>query len=448
MKKLTLTISGIAGVLTSFALPLPSNKPAPLIAEKESASPAHPAVPRTIIPPARDWPSDASAIAHLSAGECAAALDKILRRFACATPDSDTLDIATALTLRLNAAGHVLPGRRLPGWLITAVTRSLTKDSPVPPASWMAIILQSSEARGALIGLTAELAAVSPDKAKALADACPAAWKEPLDAKQREGLAVRDPVAAARTAWEATVPYGVINSDSAWSCLRVSSKHGPVRETVAALALYGSPGGYPEILTNLHRRDPEAVRAAVEATDDPGLRKALNKIAEGVPDDRDKSRLKALEAAAAIDPNEALRAWSAASGERTEESRHMVAGMIRTDPGRAFEWAKTNAPQELATAFQNWMLADGPAALHAILTLTPGDPLRDEVLRSAARPPDPREAALFDAANSSRRGTFRTLMLWPDITAEIKAAARYVKLPPPPAPAPAAGSSLWDDSGR
>lgn len=448
MKKLTLTISGIAGVLTSFALPLPPNKPAPLIAPKESASPAHPAVSRAIIPPARDWPSDASAVAHLPAGECAAALDKILRRFACAPPDSDALDIATALTLRLNAAGHALQGRRLPGWLITAVTRSLTKDSPVPPASWMAVILQSSQARGALIDLTAELAVVSPDKAKALANACPAAWKEPLDAKQREGLAVRDPVAAARTAWEATTPYGVVNSDSAWSCLRVSSKHGPVRETVAALALYGSPGGYPEILANLHQRDPESVRAAVEATEDAGLRKALNKISEGAPVGKDDSRLKALEATAALNPDEALRAWSAATGERTEESNRVVAGMIRTDPGRAFEWAKTNAPQGLVTAFQSWMIADGPAALNAILTLTPGDPLRDHVLRAAARPLDPREAAIFDAAHSGGRFTFRVHMMWPDTEAEIKAAARYVKLPPPPAPAPAAGSSLWDDSGR
>lgn len=275
-----------------------------------------------------------------------------------------------------------------------------------------------------MTGLTADLAVSSPDKAKTLAAACPAEWRPALNVKLREGLAVRDPVAAAREAWEASIPWDVIKRDGPQSVLMISSRRGPVKESVAAIALYGDGGAddsqRQRMLANLLLRDSAATRAAVEESGDPVLQRHLKK-AEQLPPEGD--------------------APPRSPAQLTEQF---------ADPEKAFQWTKANAPRELISVFNTWVQADGPAALQAVWTLPRDNPLRETVER-IARVPEEEFWAQYDYP--ALRGYNELMRLAHGTSlAEIRAAVRYVKLPeddgphgPYPPRAPGEVSPLWSD---
>lgn len=431
-------IAGMAGVLVSFLVPLPQPETVSGAPVKLAGSGSQ-RMPRSVSAVAeRDWPTDVASIATMSANECSAALDRILRHCACALPDGETMDAAVALTIRLTDLGaaknperNPLQGRHLPVWLLQKAMGSTLQRSPVPPPGLMAAVAQSAEGREAMMNLTVELAAASSDKAKALAAACPAPWRPALSVKAREGLAVRDPVAAAREAWEAASPQGetdrpkILTETNMWEfvppsgtkpddrleTLMMASRKGPVKEAVTALALYGDGGAdekeQQQMLATLLQRDAAATRAAVEECGDPVMQahltaaeqmrppamekrplSATDLIAEGSkiphPDDR-KAFEEKLKAFAMVHPGEAANVWNQMEKDSQWPNRGygLVEGMTASNPAKAFQWAAGSAPDHLDQVFASWLKTDGPAAIEAALALPPDHNLRQALVRLA-----------------------------------------------------------------
>jgi hypothetical protein len=509
--KTRLIISGIAGILASLALPMPRNEPVSRRATKVSGpTPSRTVKPAAAVTP-RGWPVDAATIAKLPADECGDALDRLLRHCACALPDGETLDAAVALTLRLidlsaakDPERNPVLGRQVPSWLLHKVTSTLLANATALPDGWMRAVAQSAAGREAMLKLTTELAVSSREKAIALASACPATWREDLSAKIREGIVLRDPVAAAREAWESAAPHSesrrragawrptgsVIGErspntatpkDHRHEVLMLASRKGPVKEAVAAITLYGEGGPddteQQRMLANLLQRDEAATRAAVEESDDPGLRKMLAK-AELLPAENEGAltspadlvaklrqnparvdpgqRQKAWQSLAALDPDQAATLWNESKHDipkrwswrdaapEAATGREIAEGMAAVDPEKAFHWAKANAPDGLMPAFSAWVQADGPAALQAVWSLPPDNRLREQVERIVGMP--------------EHSGYSHISGVWMNIPWDgINSAARYVKTPEPPGVPPTntpretkppdstSASSLWND---
>jgi hypothetical protein len=500
--KRQLPIAAVAGMAASFALPVPRNEKPVSAAPKVSAA-SHPSARRASPAPSKDWPLEMKSIAGLSANGCGEALDKILRYHACTLPEEETLNAAVALTMRLvelSAASSPLAGRRLPAWLLGHVTASYLQQSFGLPAAWMNAVAVSQAGRDVIAALTAEFAVSFPDKAKALAAAAPDRWRPDLNRKVREGLAVHDPLAAARESWEAASPtprdpslsgpakyYALAEEhyfrgrnkkdDDRLSVLTVSSLKGPVKETVEAITLYGEGGANESelrsLFTNLLRRDAAATQAAVDATGDP-LTRALFESAKKPSSPNNRLRLPVesggwdqsprVDTSAVFqmhDPDGAARLEVATQG--SVPAQLMREGF--TDPAQAFDWAKTNQPGHLQSIFRLWVQSDGPAALKAALSLPQSDSFRRMVETSMTLPNlDEVEWRNTLWARESTKDplsddTSQEFAPRPFMAPEICTAARYVKiLEPAPAATPApsappassssripATSSLWKD---